>query len=211
MVAEIGERRELRGRAVGAHAAEPHGTAQQRGGLALMDVAQFGHGKFFAFALQIRHLPGDELQRAGGLGDFQNDFLVRIAREFFALRGDFKRLRQQRVARQHGDAFAENFVVGGLAAAEIVVVHRRQIVVDERVGVDALDGAGERHGVGFAAAAGGGGREAKRRAHPFAAGKERVAHGLVNRGGLGFLGGQEFVERGVDGFGARGEKLLQIK
>ena len=108
---------------------------------------------FLLLAFQIRHLSGDELQRAGGFGDFQNNLVVRIAREFFALRGDFKRLRQQRVARQHGDAFAENFVVGRLAAAEIVVVHRRQIVVDERVGVDALDGARERHGVGVAAAA----------------------------------------------------------
>ena len=75
---------------------------------------------------------------------------MRIARPAFGLRGDFKRLRQQRVARQHGDAFAEDLVVGRLAAAEIVVVHRRQIVVDERVGVDALDGAGQRQGVGFA-------------------------------------------------------------
>jgi hypothetical protein len=33
----------------------------------------------------------------------------------------------------------------------------------------------------------------------------------VNRGGLGFFGRQEFIERGVDGFGARGEKSLQIE
>ena len=71
---------------------------------------------------------------------------MRIARPAFGLRGDFKRLRQQRVAREHGDAVAENLVVGWLAAAEIVVVHRRQIVVDERIGVDALDGARERQG-----------------------------------------------------------------
>ncbi len=56
-----------------------------------------------------------------------------------------------------------------------------------------------------------GGGKAQGRAHPFAAGKERVAHGLVDGGGLGFLGRQEFVERGVDGVGARGEKLVQIE
>ena len=121
---------------------------------------------------------------------------MRIARPAFGLRGDFKRLRQQRVARQHGDAFAEDFVVGRFAAAVIVVVHRRQIVVDERIGVDALDGAGERHGVGFAAAASRRGREQNGGAHPFAAGEERVAHGLVDRGGLGLFGRQKFVERG---------------
>ena len=211
VIAEIRQRLELRCRAVGAHAAEPHGTAQQRGGLALVDVAQFGRGKFFAFAFQIRHLPGDELQRAGRLGDFQNQIAVRIARPALGLRGDFKRLRQQRVAREHGDAFAEDLVVGRLATAEIVVVHRGQIIVDERVGVDALHGAGERHGVGFAAATGFGGGEAERGAHAFAAGKERIAHGFVDGGWPGFFGRQEFIERGIDGFGARGQELPQIE
>jgi len=51
--------------------------------------------------------------------------------------------------------------------------------VDERVGMDALDGAGQRQGVGFAPAAGGSRREAKRGAHPLTAGKERIAHGFV--------------------------------
>ena len=136
---------------------------------------------------------------------------MRIARPALGLRGDFKRLRQQRVARQHGDAFAEDLVVGRLAAAEIVVVHRRQIVVDERIGVDAFDGAGERQGVGFASAAGGRGGKAERGAHPLAAGKERIAHRLVDGGGPGFVAGQKFIERGVDGLGARGQKLLQIE
>ena len=39
------------------------------------------------------------------------------------------------------------------AAAQVVIVHRRQIVVDERIGVDALNGAGERQGVLFGTAA----------------------------------------------------------
>jgi len=49
--------------------------------------------------------------------------------------------------REDRDAFAEHFVIRQLAAAIIVVVHRRQIVVDERVGVNALDGAGQWQGV----------------------------------------------------------------
>ena len=72
-MAEIRERAELRGRAVRAHAAEPHGAAEQGGGLALVDVAEFGHGKFFAFAFQIGDLSGDELQRAGRARDLQNE------------------------------------------------------------------------------------------------------------------------------------------
>ena len=50
---------------------------------------------------------------------------MRIARPAFALRGDFKRLRQQGVARQDGDAFAEDLVVRQFAPAVIIVVHCR--------------------------------------------------------------------------------------
>ena len=56
--------------------------------------------------------------------------MVRVARPAFGLSGNLECLCQQRVARQHGDAFAKDFVVGRLAAAEIVVVHRGQIIVD---------------------------------------------------------------------------------
>ena len=211
VIAEVGERGELRGRAVGAHAAEAHGAAQQRGGLALVDEFQFGDGKFFVLAFQIRHLAADELQRAGRFGDFQNNFIVRIARKFFALRGDLERLRQQRVAREHGDAFAKNFVVREFATTIIVIIHRGQIVVDKRIGVDALDGARERHGVRIVATARFRRREEHRRTHPLAAGEKRVAHGYVDCGGLRFFGRQKFVERGIDGFGARGEKVVQVE
>ena len=176
-----------------------------------MNEFQFGDGKFFVLAFQIRHLSADELQRAARMCEFNDEVPVRIARPALGLRGDLKRLRQQRVARQHGNAFAENFVVGRLAAAEIVVVHRRQIVVDERVGVDALDGARERHGGRVAATTSLGGSQQNCRAHPLAAGEERVAHGFVNRRGLGLLAGQEFVERAVDGIGARSEELVQVE
>ena len=46
----------------------------------------------------------------------------------------------QGVAGQDGDGFAEGLVAGGLAAAQIVVVQGGQIVVDERVGVEHLQG-----------------------------------------------------------------------
>ena len=45
---------------------------------------------------------------------------------------------------EHRHAFSVDLVRSGPAAAQIVVVHARQVVVNERVGVDALDGARER-------------------------------------------------------------------
>src|ERR1017187_7346397 len=77
--------------------------------------------------------------------------------------------------------------------------------------MDAFDGAGEGQGDCVAASTSLGGGQEQGRAHPLAAGEERVAHRLVDRDGLGFLAGQKFVERAVDGVGARGEELLQIK
>ena len=127
---------------------------------------------------------------------------MRIARKLFALRSNLKRLRQQCITSQHGDAFAKNFVVGRLAAAKIIVIHRRQIIVDERVSVDALHRARERHGVGIFSAARFRRRQQNCRAHPFAAGEERVTHRLVDGGGTGGRGRQETIERAVDRFGA---------
>ena len=47
------------------------------------------------------------------------------------------------VAGEDGDGFAEDLVAGGLAAAEVVVVEGGQVVVDEGVGVEHLDGGAE--------------------------------------------------------------------
>ncbi len=43
------------------------------------------------------------------------------------------------IAREHRRRLIKRFVDGGLAAAQIVIVHARQIVVDHRVDVDRLD------------------------------------------------------------------------
>ena len=67
-----------------------------------------------------------------------------IAAESFHAGRNFERDGEQRVARQDGNAVTENFVAGRAAAPEIVVVHARQIVVNERIGVDALHCAGQR-------------------------------------------------------------------
>jgi hypothetical protein len=48
---------------------------------------------------------------------------------------------EKRVAGQDGGCFAEFFVVGGFAAAEVVVVERGEVVVNQRVRVDEFDGA----------------------------------------------------------------------
>ncbi len=57
-----------------------------------------------------------------------------------------KGLGEQAIAGQDGDAVAVHHVQGRPAPPQRVVVHRRQVVVNERVGVNQLDGARGRQG-----------------------------------------------------------------
>ena len=89
-----------------------------------------------------------------------------------------ERLGVEPVAGEDRDVLAELHVGGRLAAAQVVVVHRRQVVVDQRVGVDQLDRAASgRTSRRRAERAGGGERE--HRADALAAGQQRVAHRLL--------------------------------
>ncbi len=189
------------GGTIRAHPAETDGTAEQRARLAFVDVAELGDREVLALAFEVGDLAGDELERSGGLRDLEHQVAMGVARPSFGPGRHLEGLGEQRVAREHRDALAEDHVVRRLAATEIVVVHRRQVVVDERIGVDALDGAGQGHGRGIGAAAGLGRREDERRAHALAAGEDRVAHRLVDRRRLGRRLRQEPVERGIDRLG----------
>ena len=87
--------------------------------------------------------------------------------------------RQQGVAGQNGRGLVERLVAGGPPATQIVVVHRRQIVVDQRIGVDHLDRAGGRHGRLDRPAAGLGGQQHQHRPQPLARGQQAIAHRLA--------------------------------
>jgi hypothetical protein len=169
-------------------------------------VFEFGDRNLFAFAFEVGDLAGDELEGTGGVGDFVNDFAAGVPFQFGGEGGDFEGLREQGVAREDRDAFAENFVVGELAATIIVVIHRGQIVVDQRVSVNAFDCAGVGKSGFHRAAAGFRGRDAEGGAQAFAAGEKRVAHRFVDGGGLHFFGGKRLVEGAIHS----GGRALQV-
>ena len=52
---------------------------------------------------------------------------------------------QQTIPCQNGHAFAKHHVIGRLAAAKIVIVHGRQVIMNQAVGMDHLQCAGIRH------------------------------------------------------------------
>ena len=75
----------------------------------------------------------------------------------------------QAVADQQGGRFVVLDVAGRAAAAQHVVVHARQVVVDQRIGVDHFDGAGddvEASGCGIGQFAGGEGEQGRTRLPP---------------------------------------------
>ena len=84
--------------------------------------------------------------------------------------------RLQGVARQNGGRLVEGAVSGRPAAPQVVVVHRRQIVVDQRIGVHAFDrrAGQDRRAVGAAERARGFDRE--KGPQPLAAAERGVAH-----------------------------------
>ena len=96
-----------------------------------------------------------------------------------ALGNEFKGQCQQGVARQDRHRLAVDDVVGRAAPAQVVVVNRRQVVVDQGKGVDALHGAGQRQGLIGVAADGLRAREGQDGAQALAAAEQGVAYGLV--------------------------------
>ena len=86
--------------------------------------------------------------------------------------------RLQGVAGQDRGRLVELLVTGGLAAPQIVVVHRRQVVVDQRIGVQEFDGAGGAQGGQRADLEQRCAGQHEERAQPLAAAQARIAHRL---------------------------------
>ena len=57
-------------------------------------------------------------------------------------RHDLEREGKQRIAGQHGRGFVEFLVRRRHASAQVVIVHAGQVVMNQRIGVHALKGAG---------------------------------------------------------------------
>ena len=88
----------------------------------------------------------------------------------------FEGERLQRVAGEDRHRFAEDDVAGRTAAAQRIVVHRGQIVMDQRIGVDDFDRRRARIESIQRCAERAAGRIDEHRSQPFAAAEHRVAH-----------------------------------
>ena len=197
---------------VGGHGAETNGGGEEGGSFALVNGDEFfvAEKGVFAFAFEIENLAADELGGAGAEGELfevGGDGVVGGGR---GVGDEVEGFGLESVASENGHGFAKDFVGGGSAAAEVVVVHGRQVVMNEGVGVEKLGGAGGKEGVDFVAATGFGGSEGEDGAESFAACEDGVTHGLMDFGGLLEVGGEVAVEVGVDEVPLLGEVAFEV-
>ena len=193
--AEGGER--FGGRVGGGEAAHDERGFDHGGGLVEVDELELGGcGVGFFLGEEVFDLAADEALAAGGDGEFAGE--RETGRGGVAGREEFEGVGEQGVAGEEGGGFVEGFVAGGATAAEVVVVHAGEVVVDQRVGVYALDGDGG--GEGIESGRTGELRRGQKQdgAEAFAAGLKTVAHGLVQARGAGGGRRQESVEGGFD-------------
>jgi hypothetical protein len=133
-----------------------------------------------ARGLEVELLAARHAARAGGERQRLHhlELPARIIRDLI-FRNQLKSKRLECIANEQRSGFVVLDVHRGLAAAQDIVVHARQIVVHERIGVDQLDrrrGDLEPLGRGFRHLAGG---EREQRPHALAAFERRVTHRFV--------------------------------
>ena len=161
-----------------------------------VDVFERLEINILALALQVDHLAAHQPRSTGGQAQLPHHLQQLLGRHAGAAqRHHFKGAGEQGIARQDRVGLAVHLVIGGPAAAQIVVVHGGQIVMDQRHGVNHL----QRHRRGhrqFAVAAGQlTGRQAEDRPQALAARQQRIAHRLAQA--LGALRPQRPVERSL--------------
>ncbi len=152
-----------------------------------MDVHVFElrHGEGLAHAREIDCLPARHAAAAARDGEDLHHFDLnrRIIGET-VLGEQLKRERLQTIAHEEGGCLVEFDVASRLAAPKNVVVHARQVVVHERVGVNAFDGAGrdfQPRRVGAGRFPRGGFPRGKREQgpYPLSSTEHRIAHGVM--------------------------------
>ena len=164
------------GRIVGAGGASAHATrrANQRASLRRVDDLE---------PLAVVRRPAPD-----GVEQLAADHTTRRRREFadqrdkhvggeICLGDDLERVVQQRVAGQNGRGFVGVDVERGPAATEVVVIHRRQVVMHQAERVDAFDRDGGRDARASVAAGELRGEERERRSNPLTAAQRSVRHG----------------------------------
>ncbi|ODN72629.1 hypothetical protein A6302_00122 [Methylobrevis pamukkalensis] len=161
--------------------------AQQRPGLHRLQAADLRRVQRPAERLEptlggkIQHLPADHAAKPGRAREaayqIEPQGGVGIG---LRPRKEIEGEREQGIAGQNRGRLVEGLVDGGAAAPDVVVVHRRQVVMDQRIAVDAFGRRGGQQEVAGpvvdVAAEQPGGLDGEEGAQPLAPAEHRVAH-----------------------------------
>ena len=125
----------------GRNRAEQHARLDQRAGLLAMHALELGFTEELFDGFEVDGLPTGHAARADGVGENAQHLEPRSWRESLAgaVRQHFEGTRLQCIADENRGGFVERTMAGGSAAAQIVVVHRGQIVVHQAVDVNEFD------------------------------------------------------------------------
>ena len=143
-----------------------------------MHVLQLRKREAFATGIHVQLLATAHAGCAGCGNQFLQGHQFRSIRPI-GTHQRFESQSLQGVPGQNGGGFIEGDVYGRLATAQCIVVHGRQIVVNQRIGVDHLDGGGGRIESRHIQAEQTAGRIHQTRAQTFAAAEGGVTHGAV--------------------------------
>ena len=143
-----------------------------------MHAFQVGQGLHLAGGLDVQRLAAAHARGAGGGAQGAQPGHA----QFGGDRGfgeDLESQRLQGIAGEDRGGFVEGDVHGGPAATQRVIVHGRQVVVHQRIGVDQFDRGGGRVQPAFLGAEDAAGGVHQQRADALAAAQCGMAHGGV--------------------------------
>jgi len=118
-----------------AQRAHAHRSTDQRTGLQRMHAGEGCQRLLLAGGIDVQRLAAAHAGRAGGMGQGLQARHAQCRRQR-CIGQQAERTGLQGVAGEDRGGFVEGDVGGGLATAQGIVVHRRQVVVHQRVGVD---------------------------------------------------------------------------
>ncbi len=151
-----------------------------------VDVGEEGQLDCLPLGLDVHRLSPDHSLRPGGQGDFVDHGLeetwIEVA-DVCGIRQKGEGLGQERIPDQDGDGLAEDLMTRGATASEIIVVHGREVVVNQRVRMDVLEGAGDGQDIFRTPSHRLGGGDGQDRPQSLPACEEAIVHGLVQFNG----------------------------
>ena len=121
---------------------------------------------------------------------------------------NLERKGQQSVTGQNGRRLVEGDMAGGLAAAQVVVVHRRQIVVHQGVAMDAFKSGARAQGACLGHVEQARTLHDEKRPQPFALRQRRIAHSFHDAPGRA-VERQQLIQQRIDGLCGLFERVFE--